>query len=157
MTGVGKSTYLNSLVNYLLDVEMEDDFRYIVTRDVFRNEKGKSSTTEVKIYGLPKQGKMKKNIRLIDIPGLGDTGGIQKDKENLRKIKDRIEKTVPYINLIVYVFKASDTRVTKEAEYVIGQIMGMFAKDMSANIIFVLTFADNDEPRVISQLKSSFS
>jgi hypothetical protein len=35
--------------------------------------------------------------------------------------------------------------------------MGMFAKDMGSNIIFVLTFADNDEPRVLSHLKSSFS
>lgn len=34
--------------------------------------------------------------------------------------------------------------------------MGMFAKDMEANIIFVLTFADNDQPRVASQLKLSF-
>lgn len=29
---------------------------------------------------MPKQGKMKKAVRLIDIPGLGDTGGIIKDK-----------------------------------------------------------------------------
>ena len=80
MTGVGKSTYLNALVNYLFGIGMEDNFRYIVTRDVFNNGTGKSSTNRVNIYGLPKQGRMKKNIRLIDIPGLGDTGGIQKDK-----------------------------------------------------------------------------
>lgn len=90
MTGVGKSTYLNSLVNYFLATEMEDNFRYIVTQDMFKNGNGKSSTNKVNIYGLPKQGKMMKNIRLIDIPGLGDTGGIQKDKENLRMIKERI-------------------------------------------------------------------
>jgi predicted GTPase len=113
MTGVGKSTYLNALVNHFFGIEMEDNFRYIVTRDVFNNVNGKSSTNKVNIYGLPKQGKMKKNIRLIDIPGLGDTGGIQKDKEHLKMIKQSIEKTVPYINLIIYVFKASDTRVTK--------------------------------------------
>lgn len=87
MTGVGKSTFLNSLINYLLDIDMEDDFRYIVTRDMFKNSTGKSSTDKVHIYGIPKQGKMKKAFRLIDIPGLGDTGGIQKDRENLKKIK----------------------------------------------------------------------
>ena len=42
------------------------------------------------IYGIPKQGKMKKAIRLIDAPGLGDTGGIMKDKENIEKIKLKI-------------------------------------------------------------------
>lgn len=52
----------------------------MVTRDMFNNENGKSSTTKVNIYGMPKQGRMKKAIRLIDIPGLGDTGGIKKDR-----------------------------------------------------------------------------
>lgn len=37
MTGVGKSTYLNSIVNYFMTVEMEDDFRYIVSKDMFKN------------------------------------------------------------------------------------------------------------------------
>jgi hypothetical protein len=35
--------------------------------------------------------------------------------------------------------------------------MGMFAKDMGSNIIFVFTFSDNDEPRIIWHLKASFS
>lgn len=73
MTGVGKSTFLNSFVNYFMEVDMEDNFRYIVSKDMFNNGTGKSSTTKVNIYGMPKQGKMKTAIRLIDIPGLGDT------------------------------------------------------------------------------------
>jgi GTP-binding protein EngB required for normal cell division len=40
-------------------------------------------TNKLNIYNLPKQGRMKKNIRLIQLPGLGDAEGIQKDKENL--------------------------------------------------------------------------
>lgn len=90
MTGVGKSTYLNALVNYFMDVDMEDDFRYIVSQDMFKNGNGKSSTDKVMIYGIPKKGTMKKAVRLIDIPGLGDTDGIKKDKINLKLIKDRI-------------------------------------------------------------------
>lgn len=111
---------------------------------MFNNGTGKSSTTKVNIYGMPKQGKMKKATRLIDIPGLGDTGGIKKDREHIEMIRDRIAKTVPFINLIIYVFKSSETRITKETEYVMGQIMGMFAKDLTTNILFVLTFADNE-------------
>jgi hypothetical protein len=33
--------------------------------------------------------------------------------------------------------------VTKETEYVMGQIMGLFGKDVAQNILFVFTFADN--------------
>lgn len=72
-------------------------------------------------------------------------------------IRDRIKKTVPFINLIIYVFKSSETRITKEAEYVMGQVMGMFAKDVSTNILFVLTFADNEEPSILKPLKSCFA
>jgi predicted GTPase len=54
---------------------------------MFKNGNGKSSTDKVHIYGIPKKGLMKKAIRLIDIPGLGDTGGIVKDKDHLKLIK----------------------------------------------------------------------
>jgi putative ribosome biogenesis GTPase RsgA len=80
MTGVGKSTFLNSIVIYFMDVDMEDDFRYVVSKDMLDNNKGKSSTKTVTIYGIPEQGKLNKAIRLIDIPGLGDTDGIKRDK-----------------------------------------------------------------------------
>jgi hypothetical protein len=33
--------------------------------------------------------------------------------------------------------------VTKETEYVMGQIMGLFGKDLAPNILFIFTFADN--------------
>ena len=83
MTGVGKTTFLNSLVNYLMNVQMEDNFRYIISKDSFQVTNGKSSTKNVNIYSIPKQGRMKKAMRLIDIPGLADTAGIMRDKENL--------------------------------------------------------------------------
>jgi hypothetical protein len=63
-----------------MGVDMDDDFRYIVTKEVLENKAGKSSTTTMNIYAMPKQGKLKKAIRLIDIPGLGDTDGIKRDK-----------------------------------------------------------------------------
>ena len=33
MTGVGKSTFLNSLTNYILGVEADDSFRYLIVDD----------------------------------------------------------------------------------------------------------------------------
>jgi predicted GTPase len=107
MTGVGKSTFLNSIVNYFMGIDMEDEFRYVVCSDMFNNKGGKSSTTTVNIYGIPKQGKLKKAIRLIDIPGLGDTDGIKKDKQHIDMIYQRLKDRVPFINLIIYIFKAS--------------------------------------------------
>jgi hypothetical protein len=42
MEGVGKSTFVNSFVNYCMGVNIEDDFRYVVNTDMFDNKEGKS-------------------------------------------------------------------------------------------------------------------
>ena len=99
---------------------------------------------------------MEKNIRLIDTPGLG--GGVKKNENEqiIDKIKKKIQSSIPSLNLILYVFKCTDTRVTKEAEYVMTQITSLFAKDFATNILFILTFADRGEPSVISGLENSF-
>ena len=38
-----------------------------------------------------------------------------------------------------------------------GQVMGMFAKDLATNILFVLTFADFKEPNVKASLEKQFT
>jgi hypothetical protein len=61
---------------------------------------------------MSKQGKLKKAIRLIDIPGLGGSGGIRVDKQRIDMIHQRLKDSVPFINLIIYLFKANENRVT---------------------------------------------
>ena len=79
MTGVGKSTFLNSMVNRMMNVEADDPFRYIIVDDG-QKDQSQSVTTEVTSYAIPKQRKMKCNVVLVDVPGMGDTNGIEKDK-----------------------------------------------------------------------------
>jgi dephospho-CoA kinase len=38
MTGVGKSTFLNALSNYIMGVEAEDPFRYLIVDDFLSNQ-----------------------------------------------------------------------------------------------------------------------
>jgi DNA segregation ATPase FtsK/SpoIIIE-like protein len=45
MTGVGKSTFINSMINQLLGVELEDDFRYILIEEPSKEKQLKSVTT----------------------------------------------------------------------------------------------------------------
>ena len=86
---------------------MEDNFRYMIVEDMLSGEPGKSCTTQPNIYAIPKQGSMKKAVRLIDVPGLGDTAGIKKDEENIEMIKKKFESSINSLNLVIYVFKAS--------------------------------------------------
>lgn len=72
-TGCGKSTFLNAIVNYIAEVEMEDTFRYLII--VEKNKKHFTSTTKaISDYYIknPRTGQV---YRLIDTPGFGDTDG----------------------------------------------------------------------------------
>ena len=46
-TGVGKSTTLNSFVNYLFGVEFDDDFRYVLIEEGFTKDQTESVTKNV--------------------------------------------------------------------------------------------------------------
>ena len=69
-TGCGKTTLLNSFINYLLGIEIDDDFRYEIIHESFGTSQSISQTLEVTVYnikginGLPP-------IQIIDTPGFG--------------------------------------------------------------------------------------
>ena len=76
-TGTGKTTFLNAMVNYYEGVKMEHDFRYVLTANVTKETNlGKSDTSEVSVYNIYNPKTNKRPLRIIDTPGLGDTGGI---------------------------------------------------------------------------------
>jgi predicted GTPase len=78
-TGVGKSTYLNSLANCIMEVKADDPFRYVIVDD-FQENQSLAVTKEVTTYVIKRQGNMKSNFVLIDVPGIADTRGINMDR-----------------------------------------------------------------------------
>ena len=74
----------------------------------------------------------------------------------MKKIRQTLDAEVPELNLILYVFKATDTRITKEVKYVMSQVMGMFGKNVAAHFLFILTFADLETPPILQHLRTSF-
>ena len=56
---------------------MEHDFRYVLTSNVTKDiNLGRSDTSEVTVYNIYNPKINKRPLRIIDTPGLGDTGGI---------------------------------------------------------------------------------
>ena len=99
-TGAGKTTYIDSFINYLLGVDFYDKFRYklVDERDLIRKrtslineanrikDKAKaaqvhSMTSTVSIYHIPSSAIVNSLsydsscVNLIDTPGFGDTRG----------------------------------------------------------------------------------
>ena len=93
-TGSGKTTLINSMVNYILGVEFEDPFRFVLIKEEGSTsspiDQAESQTSKVTAYELQYQVgfRIPYSLIIVDTPGYGDTKGIERDRE----ITDSIEQ-----------------------------------------------------------------
>jgi molecular chaperone DnaK len=80
-TGEGKTTLINSMVNYILGVEYEDDFRFKLTADEGIKSKDYGQIEDISAYTIYKMdgARLPYNLTVIDTPGYGDTEGVARD------------------------------------------------------------------------------
>uniref|UniRef100_A0AC34GNA4 G domain-containing protein n=1 Tax=Panagrolaimus sp. ES5 TaxID=591445 RepID=A0AC34GNA4_9BILA len=166
-TGVGKSTWINGIANYMSFDTLEDalnapqpicliasKFAFYETNedkievklepshgDKDENEafsdQGQSSTQEPKTYQFETA---KYIVNIIDTPGIGDTRGVEQDKENTRKILNAIGQYKD-LHAICFLFKANEARMTLSFRYCISELLLQLHKDAVDNIIFFFTNA----------------
>uniref|UniRef100_A0AC34Q2Z4 G domain-containing protein n=1 Tax=Panagrolaimus sp. JU765 TaxID=591449 RepID=A0AC34Q2Z4_9BILA len=163
-TGVGKSTWINSTVNYmkyptLEEAQQQEDLFSIiptcfsVTDENFeirfikvgteQNENndventGQSATQRPNTYVVEADDKL---IRLIDTPGIGDTRGITQDRKNL----DMILRHISHFNGlhgICILLKPNETRLDIMFQFCIKELLTHLHKSASKNIVFCFTNA----------------
>ena len=79
-TGTGKTTLLDAFVNYLTNMNFEDQWRYklVDENDIKDKANGESQTSIITDYfvNFHRESGTEINIRIVDTPGLGDTKGI---------------------------------------------------------------------------------
>jgi len=167
-TGVGKTTLIDTYVNYLCDISQYDKFRYrlideadMKKRILSERKKRKKSvkigssdsvTSAVTIYHIKSE--WIKNyinpdrracINIIDTPGFGDTRGLKWD----RLIYEMIELTLKNLKMLDYVLlvtKSTDTRLGASTKFVFQSIQNLWAKDIAERILVMYTFSDGKAP-----------
>ncbi len=85
-TGCGKTTLLNSVFNYLLEIKIEQDFRYSIIHETFGTSQLVFQTSEVTIYNIKGMNGLPP-IQIIDTLGYGDTLRIKEDMKIISKIE----------------------------------------------------------------------
>ncbi|KAH9389540.1 hypothetical protein TYRP_023190, partial [Tyrophagus putrescentiae] len=131
-----------------------------------RMESGKSSTKEPLAY-LFKSGNT--TIRLIDTPGIGDTDGVDQDKENFDKILNYLHM-IKQLHGIVILLKTTETRLTeffnRNSHYRPGDAFFMlknFIKKELENVNLTLKsksncfFLDNEAYRFLLAKKCNYN
>ncbi|XDV19377.1 hypothetical protein PO909_024860, partial [Leuciscus waleckii] len=79
-TGAGKTTMINTMINYLLGVKFEDQEFYQITEEEKHQDQSQSQTSEITVYEAFVE-ENPTSLTIIDTPGYGHTEGYEKDRE----------------------------------------------------------------------------
>ena len=184
-SGVGKSTFINALVNYLRYETIHQAKRrplsvmpvsFIVTEgehfeertvtfgkpddNEIHNKLGQSVTQQCKSYIFPVS--TRTDMRLIDTPGMGDTRGLEQDDRNMESILSFISK-LSHLNAICILLKPNEAKLNVVLRSYFNRLLGFLGKNVSKNIVFCFTntrgtfFAPGDTGPLLKKLIESYS
>ncbi|XP_046463224.1 uncharacterized protein LOC124209324 [Daphnia pulex] len=158
-TGSGKSTLINAMVNYVLGVEWNDDFRFKLIDEPAGKSQAYSQTDLVTTYDLyeMKGSRLNYSLTVVDTPGFGDTRGLEKDKKILQQIQDYFQcrHGIQQLEAVCFVVQSSDVRLTAPLQYIFDSILSIFGQDIKDNIRLMVTFADAASPPVLGAVKEA--
>lgn len=81
-TGSGKTTLINGMINFILGVEWDDNFRFKIIIENSSMSQAFSQTSAVTAYEIHYTDgfKIPYSLTIVDTPGYGDTKGLSHDQ-----------------------------------------------------------------------------
>ncbi|XP_037531029.1 uncharacterized protein si:ch73-170d6.2 [Nematolebias whitei] len=159
VTGAGKSTLINGMINYILGVQWNDSYRFKLVHEGQSTSQAHSQTSEVTVYKLYHQDGflVPFSLTIVDTPGFGDTRGIERDGEIIEQLRSLFssQNGVSEIDAVCFVAQAALARLTSTQKYVFDSILSIFGKDVAENIRIMVTFADGQLPPVLEGINAS--
>ncbi|XP_044224355.1 uncharacterized protein LOC122993953 isoform X5 [Thunnus albacares] len=159
VTGSGKSTLINGMINYVVGVEWKDNFRFKLIDEDQSKSQAERQTSEVTVYKINHQDGFKTpfSLTIVDTPGFGDTSDIERDKEITEQLCNLFsaELGVREIDAVFFVVQASLARLTPSQYYMFDSMLSIFGKDVAENIRVLVTFADGQRPPVLEAINAS--
>ncbi|XP_036439356.1 uncharacterized protein LOC118816864 [Colossoma macropomum] len=145
-TGTGKTTLINTMVNYFLGVSFEDKAWFEITEEEKRAQT-ESQTSEVTVYEIISEEKLS-SLTIIDTPGYDHTRGIDKDTEIARNLRDLFlhGTGVKDLDAVCLVLKASQNRISENQRYIFEAVLSLFGKDIEDIIVLFITHSDGGRP-----------
>nr|XP_003229244.1 PREDICTED: neoverrucotoxin subunit beta-like [Anolis carolinensis] len=158
-TGSGKTTLINGMVNYILGVQWEDEFRFKFVQEETPKTQTESETSDLMAYVVNYQEgfKVPYSLTIIETPGFGDTRGIKHDKLITEKIRNFFSTPGGIDNVVsvCIVVQASSGHLTPTQRYIFDSVLSIFGRDIKDNIQVLVTFADGQTPPVLEAIKQA--
>ncbi|XP_022624056.1 uncharacterized protein LOC111238698, partial [Seriola dumerili] len=148
--GTGKSALINTLVNYAMGVEFDDDIWSEIVEEEERSQT-ESQTSDVIVYEIFdfKENTLPYSLTIIDTPGYGDTRGTKHDLIVSHRLFDLFssEEGVHEVSAVGLVLKATENRLSDRLMYIFSSVMSLFGKDMEKNIVALVTHSTGRKPK----------
>uniref|UniRef100_A0A9J7ZGK9 AIG1-type G domain-containing protein n=3 Tax=Cyprinus carpio TaxID=7962 RepID=A0A9J7ZGK9_CYPCA len=147
-TGTGKTTLINTMVNYILGVQREDKIWFEITDDQSDLTQAHSQTSCITLYGFYLQ-ESPVDLTIIDTPGFGDTRSIAMDQEIAMSLCSLIksEEVGHEIDAVCLVVKATQNRLSDRQIYIFNAVQSLFGKDVAENIVLLFTHSTGAQPK----------
>ncbi|OMJ94799.1 hypothetical protein SteCoe_1981 [Stentor coeruleus] len=139
MTGSGKSSFLNSIHNYL------DAKELINLAEPFKIGNGINSQTANICLNYIVSKHNQKTYLLIDTPGLCDTSGIPEIEDGIVKNILDILRKLPHINAILYVSNSGTNFISKEFRKAAKEMLGFLVTDVREVVYAISTYSSFSE------------
>uniref|UniRef100_A0A8C4WUZ4 Si:ch73-170d6.2 n=1 Tax=Eptatretus burgeri TaxID=7764 RepID=A0A8C4WUZ4_EPTBU len=157
--GSGKTTLINAMINYILNVERKDHFRFKLVTETTNTSQAHSQTSEIIVYEINhREGfNIPFSLTIIDTPGFGDTWGMSQDDEIVEQIGKFFSKTggIDQIDCICFVVQAALSFLSVTQNSIFNSILSIFGKDIEENIQILVTFADGQPPPVLTAIEEA--
>ncbi|XP_041666076.1 uncharacterized protein LOC121524682 [Cheilinus undulatus] len=159
-TKTGKSTLINTFVNYAMGVEWEDDVWFNIVEKVDEESESETETSDVIVYEIFgfEDKPLPYSLTIIDTPGYGNTRGTEQDHIISQRLLDlfRSEDGVHEINVVGLVLKATENRLNDQLRYIFDSAVSLFGKDMENKIVAILTHSTGVSPEnALTALKAA--
>ncbi|ROL52304.1 hypothetical protein DPX16_0455 [Anabarilius grahami] len=146
-TGTGKTTLLNTMINYMLGVQREDKVWFQISDDQSDRTSAHSQTSKITVYGFYPQ-ESKTDLTIIDTPGYGDTRGADIDKEIAESLFSfNKSEGINELHAVCLVIKASQNRLTDRQIYIFDSVQSLFGRDIIENILLLFTYSNGRTPK----------
>jgi hypothetical protein len=134
-TGAGKTTILNSIVNYILGVRLEDNLRFKV--DIANHDQASAYTFH------PMDGsQLSYTLTVIDTPGFDNGKDDKRDKATVDQLYNLLsvpgEQGIPCLNGVVIVAQSSSIPAQK---CIFDSILSVLGKNISSSMFLMITFS----------------
>ena len=118
--------------------EMQREVRIGIPDENEKHEVGKSATQWPRQHSFQVKNLNNLKINLIDTPGVGDTGGIEKDRENFQNILDFL-KCYEKLHAVCILMKPNQARLTVAFRFCVQELLSHLHISLAKNMMFCFT------------------